>query len=65
MKVVNHHLSDLMQTFALSSLITKPTCHQSKITTCIDLIQTNEKDLCKLSDNCETGLSDLHEVWKF
>ena len=54
-----------MQTFALSSLITKPTCHQSKITTCIDLIQTNEKDLCKLSDNCETGLSDHHEVWKF
>ena len=58
--VANHHLSDFMQTFTLSCLINKPTCHQFKIATCIDLILTNKKNLFKLSGNLETGLSDHH-----
>ena len=62
-----------MKTFALSCLITKSTCQQSKIVTCIGLIVTNKKNLLKLSDSIETGLFDHHhhahinhnEVWKF
>ena len=36
------------------------TCHQSKIVTCIDLVLGNKKNLFKLSDNFEIGLSDHH-----
>ena len=32
--IENHHLSDFMQTFAFSCLITKPTCKPIKIATC-------------------------------
>ena len=56
----NHQVSHFMQTFALSCLINKPTCHQSQIATCIDLILRNSKNLFKLSDNAETDLSDHH-----
>ena len=41
MTVENHHLNDLIQTFALSCLTNKPICHQSKIKTCLDLILTD------------------------
>ena len=34
-----------------------PTCYQSNDPTCIDLILTNKKNLFKLSDTLETGLS--------
>ena len=50
MTVENHHLS----------LMTKPTCHQSKIATCIDLILGNKKSLFNLCDNFETCLSGHH-----
>ena len=60
MAVENHHLSDFMQTIAFSGFITKPTCHQSKIATCIDLIPANKDNLFKLSDNFETVLADHH-----
>ena len=49
-----------MQTFALQCLINKPTCHQSKIATCINLTLRNNNNLFKLSNNFETGLSDHH-----
>ena len=43
--------SDFMQTFALSYLVTKSTCHQSEIATCFDIILTNKKNLFKVPDN--------------
>ena len=39
-----------------------PTCYQSNDFTCIDLILTNKKNLFKLSDTFETGLSDHHKL---
>ena len=45
MKVVNHHLSDLMQTFALSSLITNPK---------LQLVLTLFKQTRKIFVNCLT-----------
>ena len=38
------------------------TCYQSNDPTCLDLILTNIKDLFKLSDTFETGLSDHHKL---
>ena len=58
MTVENHDLSDFMQAFDLSCLVTKPNCYQSKIAICIDLMLTNRKNLFILCDNFETGLSD-------
>ena len=48
--------------FALSCLISKPTCFQSINPTCIDLILTNKPNLFKLSANFETSLSDHHKL---
>ena len=39
-----------------------PTYYQSNDPTCIDLILTNKKNLFKLSDTFETGLSDHHKL---
>ena len=39
-----------------------PTCYQSNDPTCIDFILTNKKNLFKLSDTFETGLSDDHKL---
>ena len=59
MEEESHHLSEVIQTFALSCHITKPISQKSKIAPCIDLIQI-KKNLFKLFDNFETGFSDHH-----
>ena len=46
----------------LNNLINKPTCFQSNAPTCIDLILTNKKNLLKLTNNFETGISDHHKL---
>ena len=46
----------------MNNLINKPTCFQSNTPTCIDLILTNKKDLFKLSNTFETGISDHHKL---
>ena len=51
-----------MEMFALSCLISKPTCFQSINRTCIDLILTNKPNLSKLPPNFETDLSDHHKL---
>ena len=51
-----------MEMFALSCLISKPTCFQSINPTCIDLILTNKPNLSKLPPNFETYLSDHHKL---
>ena len=60
MTVENHPFSDFMQVFTLSCLVTKPTCHQSKIATCIGLILTKNKNHCELSVNLKISLSNHH-----
>ena len=50
MTTVNHHLI----------LMAKPICHQSKIAICIHLILTDKKNVFKLCNNFETGLSGHH-----
>ena len=46
----------------MNNLINKPTCFQSNKPTCIDLILTNKKNLFKLSNTFETGISDHHKL---
>ena len=45
----------------MNNLINKPTCFQSNKPTCINLILTNKKNLFKLSNNFENGISDHHK----
>ena len=58
----NAHLEDALENYDLNNLINKPTCYRPNNPTCIDLILTNKKNLCKLSDTFETGLSDHHQL---
>ena len=62
LSIENQHLDALIQAYNLNNLINKPTCFQSNIPTCIDLILTNKKDLFKLSNTFETGISDHHKL---
>ena len=57
----NQSLKDLLNTFALDSLINEPTCFKSTAQTCIDLILTNYKNVFMKSSTFETGLSDFHK----
>ena len=59
--VENTHLEATLENYDLNNLINKPTCHQSNDPTCINLILTNKKNLFKLSDTFELGLSDHHK----
>ena len=58
----NHHLKDLLNSFAFDSLIKEPTCFKSTTPTCIDLILTNHKNVFMKSSTFETGLSDFHKL---
>ena len=46
----------------MNNLINEATCFQSNTPTCTDLILTNKKDLFKLSNTFETGISDHHKL---
>ena len=46
----------------MNNFINKPTCFQSNTPTCIDLILTNKKNLFKLTNTFETGISDYHKL---
>ena len=61
----NQHLDALIQAYNLNNLINKPTCFQSNKPTCIDLILTNKKNLFKLPNTFETGISDHHKLVSF
>ena len=58
----NQHLDVLIQAYNLNNLINKPTCIQSNTPTRIDLILINKKNLFKLSNAFETGISDHHKL---
>ena len=51
MTIENHYFNDFMEMFALSCLISKPTCFQSINPTCIYFILTNNPNVFKLSAN--------------
>ena len=58
----NHYLDAVIQPYNLNNLINKPTYCQSNNPTYIDLILTNKKNLFKLSNTFETGLSDHNKL---
>ena len=58
----NQHLDALIQAYNLNNLINKPTCFQSNKPTCTDMIATNKKNLFKLSNTFDTGISDHHKL---
>ena len=60
--VGNTYLEATLENYDLNNLINMPTCYQSNNPTCIDLILTSKKNLFKLSDTFETGLSDHHKL---
>ena len=62
MTIGNHYFNDFMEMFALSCLISNPSCFQSINPTCIDLTLTNKPNLFKLSAKFETGPSDHHKL---
>ena len=62
LSIENQYLDALIQTYNLNNLINKPTCFQSNTPTCIDLILTNKKNLFKLTNTFETGISDHHKL---
>ena len=62
MTIENHYFNDFTEMFALSCLISKPTCFESINPTCIDIFLNNKPNLLKLSANFETGLSDHHKL---
>ena len=62
LSIGNQHLNALIQAYNLNNLINKPKCFQSNTPTYIDLILTNKKDLFKLSNTLETGISDHHKL---
>ena len=60
--IENKHLEELPNLFNLKTLISSPTCFQSIIPTCIDLILTNQQDLFSNSNTCEVGISDNYHL---
>ena len=61
--VENTHLEATLENYDLHNRINMLTCYQSNNPTCIDLILINKKNLFKLSDTFETGLSDHHKLF--
>ena len=55
------HLEATLENYDLSNLINKTTCYHFNNPTCSDLIMTNKKNLFKLYDTFEVGLSDHHK----
>ena len=51
-----------LQAYSLTSLIKVATCFQSSNPSCIDLILTNQKNMYKLSNTFEAGISDQHKL---
>ena len=51
-----------LQAYILTSLIKEMTCFQASNPSYIDLILTNQKNMYKLSNTFETGISDHHKL---
>ena len=56
-------LNDLCDVFNLSQLITNPTCFKKGCTpSLVDVILTNQKNMCFNFQNIPTGISDCHNL---
>ena len=58
----NVPFESFLQAYNLTSLIKEATSFQSSNSSSIDLILTNQKNMYKLSNNFETGISDRHKL---
>ena len=56
------HLSDLIDTFSLTHLVTGSTCFKSNKDTLVDLMLTNKPKSFYKSHSFVTGLSDCHKL---
>ena len=55
-------LESFIRAYNLGSLIKEATRFQSSNPSCIDLVLTNQKNMYKLSNTFETGISDHHKL---
>ena len=51
-----------LKAYSVTSLIKEATCLQFSNPSCIDLILTNQKNMYKLSNTFEPGISDYHKL---
>ena len=58
----NNYLSDFVDTFSLSNLINRKTCHKNVSGTTIDIMLTNKPHCFQKTSTVVTGLSDFHKM---
>ena len=58
----NNYLSDFVDTFSLSNLINRKTCHKNLSGTTIDIMLTNRPNCFQKTSTVVTGLSDFHRM---
>ena len=58
----NNYLSDFIDTFSLSSLINRKTCHKNLSGTTIDVMLTNRSNCFQKTSTAVAGLSDFHKI---
>ena len=58
----NNYLPDFVDTFSLSNLINRKTCHKNLSGTTIDIMLTNRPNCFQKTSTVATGLSDFHKI---
>ena len=58
----NNYSSDFVDTFSLSNLINRKTCHKNLSGTTIDIMLTNKSHCFQKTSTVVTGLSDFHKM---
>ena len=58
----NNYLSDFVDTFSLSNLINRKTCHKNVSGATIDIMLTNKPHCFQKTSTVVTGLSHFHKM---
>ena len=58
----NNYLSEFVDTFSLSNLINRKTCHKNVSGTTIDIMLTNKPHCFQKTGIVVTGFSDFHKM---
>ena len=58
----NNYLPDFVDTFSLSNLINRKTCHKNLSGTTVDIMLTNRPNCFQKTSTVVTGLSDVHKM---
>ena len=58
----NNYLSDFVDTFSLSNLINRKTCHKNLSGTAIEIMFTNRPNYFQKTSTVVAGLSDFHKM---